>query len=513
MGTKRDSGSTSPWQVSATAPNHTKGQTTAPFDVLIIGGGITGITTALLLQKQGKKCLIVEGGNLGFGTTGGTTAHINTFFDSSYPQIKSDFGEENAKLVAQAAKSAIATITSLTEELQIDCQLETKIGYLYSENEDQTKELQKILNASKEAGVAVSAAEENGVPIPFEECVAFAGQKQFHPLKYSFGLAQEFLALGGKISEHSFITSVEMEDDIHIARTGTEEFRAKNLVYATHLPPGINLFSFRCAPYRSYVLGVKLSAGAAYPEDMAYDMQDAYHYMRSHEIDGERLLIIGGADHKTGHDDPEKAYQDLEDYTRKYFKVQAIPYRWSSQYYVPVDGLPYIGPMTNNDDTTFVATGFNGNGMTWGTVSGMVISDAILGKENPYAELFKPYRIKPIAGFTDFVKENADVVYHFVADRFNLENVDTLSALAKGDGKVVEFEGEKIAVYRDESGKISALNPTCTHAGCTVCFNPAEKSWDCPCHGGRFDLSGKVICGPPRKDLEAVNLGNDEKQN
>lgn len=227
---------------------------------------------------------------------------------------------------------------------------------------------------------------------------------------------------------------------------------------------------------------------------------------RTHVIDGEKYLILGGEDHKTGHGNPEAAFQNLEKYANQYFKVKAVPYRWSAQYYVPVDGLPYIGKMPMGDERTYIATGFNGNGMIFGTLSAKIIADLILGRENPYAELFDPARIKPIAGFTEFVKENADVAYHFLADRLSSEAIESFKEIKPGEGKVVDFEGEKLAVYKSPNGKIKALSPVCTHAGCIVGFNPVEQSWDCPCHGGRFDLDGRVISGPPQKDLESIKL-------
>lgn len=507
MATNRDSGTKSPWQATnkifGAVLNKHKAEI---YDVLIIGAGITGITTALTLQQQGKKCIVLEGHNIGYGTSGGTSAHINTFFDCTYPEIDSSFGEEASKLVAQAGVQARDQIATNVHTYKIDCQFEHRTGYLFSQNEKQTEQLKEILQSAKNAGVTVSEANTNGVSIAFERSLAFPSQAQFHPISYINDLAEQFVKLGGQILENTFIEKVEKNEEIYQAFTEQHTFKGKKLVYATHVPPGITRFSFRCAPYRSYVLGIVLSDEEQYPKCMAYDMEEPYHYFRSHEIDGKQLLLIGGADHKTGHDDPEQAYLALESYARKYFSIKKIDYRWSSQYYIPTDGLPYIGEMEGDDQGMFVATGFNGNGMTWGTIAAKIISDGILGKENPYVALFNPTRAKPIAGFTEFVRENADVAYHFIADRFRATELHSLNELEDGEGKVVDLDGEKLAVYRDESGRISALDPVCTHAGCTVCFNPSEKSWDCPCHGARFDLSGKVLCGPPRKNLVQINL-------
>ncbi|MES2828437.1 MAG: FAD-dependent oxidoreductase [Bacteroidota bacterium] len=475
------------------------------FDTIIVGAGITGITTALLLQKAGQQCLVIDAETVGSGTTGGTSAHLNTFFDATYPEIESDFGKDTAKQVADSGKEALSLIKEFIDQYHIDCDFEYKGAYLFSETEKETKQLIEILEASRNAGIEVVEYQDNGVPVPFQIAIHFIDQGQFHPLKYVAALADEFVNLGGALLENTFVNNSSYENDVHTVEAGQSSFKGINLVYATHVPPGITPFSFRCAPYRSYVLAVKLK-NDAYPTGLAYDMQEPYHYFRTHEIRGQKYLIIGGEDHKTGHEDPVQAFKNLEAYAHKYYRVESVDYKWSSQYYIPVDGLPYIGELPGAADKTYMATGFNGNGMMFGTLSGKIISDLILGVENQNAELYSPSRMKPIAGFSEFVKENADVAWHFVADRFSAEELESFADLQPEQGVLAEINGTKAAVYKDAGGTVTALNPTCTHAGCTVVFNDAEKSWDCPCHGGRFDTSGKVITGPPRADLLKISL-------
>lgn len=509
----RDSTSTSPWQgiagIGGDQTTATGNQAGKLYDCLIIGAGITGITTALLLQRAGLACVIAEARHAGFGTTGGTSAHLNTFFDATYPEVESDFGEEAAKLLAKGGKEAMGMIGGFVKELSIDCDLESKSAWLYAENEKESKQLQKILEASKRAGISVELTNENLIPVPFDSVIRFEDQGQFHPLKYINGLLAEFLKLGGALLENTRIKESTVEDGIYTTRSDSGTIRAKKIFYATHIPPGVNLMSLRNAPYRSYVLGLKLKDDN-YPDGLVYDMQEPYHYFRTHVIEGQSYLIVGGEDHKTGHDDPEAAFQRLKDYASKYYAVDSVAYEWSAQYYVPVDGLPYIGHLPGAAEGTYVATGFNGNGMMFGTLSAKIISDLVWGNENEYAGLFSPSRMKPVAGFTEFVKENADVAWHFIADRFSSSNLQALSDLKSGEGKLVDFEGKKLAIYKNDSGKVTALNPTCTHAGCTVQFNAAERSWDCPCHGGRFDVSGKVLTGPPTIDLETVIISYDQ---
>jgi len=513
--TGRDGANESLWQseIEFGSKNKDADQSLFPadvYDVLIIGGGITGLSTALKLQSSGQRCLVLEARNIGFGTTGGTSAHLNTFLDASYPEIDSDFGVDASRLMAQASKSVIAEIEQNIVNYNIDADFKYKDGYLFSQNKKESKQLEDILSSSLRAGVTVAEVNENGIGILFQRSLLFSGQAQFHPIKYIQGLARAFESLGGVIRENAMVQATNIDAGIHFAESSCGMFGAKHLVWATHIPPGINLLSFRNAPYRSYVLAVKLKSGS-YPDCLSYDLQEPYHYIRSHETDGEKYLLIGGADHKTGHDDVQNAFADLEEYTRANFNIAEVSFRWSSQYYVPVDGLPYIGQLPGGSAHTWVATGFNGNGMILGSLAASVITDCILGKENELIDLLSPSRLKPIAGFTGFVEENADVAYRFIADRFSTQHLESLAALAPGEGMVAKFDGDKLALYKDRDGKVNALNPTCTHAGCIVCWNPSEKSWDCPCHGGRFAVDGEVLTGPPKTALKRVEIDWKEK--
>jgi glycine/D-amino acid oxidase-like deaminating enzyme/nitrite reductase/ring-hydroxylating ferredoxin subunit len=500
----RDGQTVSLWQRYKASNGEDVSDFSAPtYDVVIIGAGITGLTTAILLQEQGKRCIILEGHAIGFGTTGATTAHINTFYDTEYSQIEKDFGQEAAKIAADAAKESITLVQDLANRYGIDCDFECKDGITYSENQKETKELMDELEATRRAGVDVVEVRDNEIPVPFEFAILYKDQAQFHPLKYLNGLAKAFTQFGGVLIENAFVRNTSRQGNIHIAETDKGEVRGSNLVYATHLPPGITVFDSECAPYRSYVLGIKLKNGD-YPKHLVYDQKDAYHYLRTHVIDGQPYLILGGADHKTGHGDPEAAFASLEEWARTYYYVESVDYRWSSQYYMSVDGMPYIGEMPASDNHVYVATGYNGNGMILGSIAGKIISDSIVGKESPYKQVFNPSRIKPVAGFQEFVKENVDVAYRFFADRLGAEDLDSFTEIEAGTGAVVEYQGEKLAVYKDAEGKVNLLSPTCTHMGCLVNFNPAEKSWDCPCHGGRYDLEGQVLTGPPRKNLKKI---------
>jgi Rieske Fe-S protein len=263
---------------------------------------------------------------------------------------------------------------------------------------------------------------------------------------------------------------------------------------------------FRCAPYRSYAMAVKLK-DKNYPNGLAYDMYDPYHYYRTQEVNGEKYLVAGGEDHKTAHqENTEECFRRLQAYLAKYYNIDDVSFKWSSQYFQPADGLPYIGHLPGNPDNVFVATGFGGNGMTYSHVTALLLTDLVVNGKSRYEKLFDPNRIKPVAGFESFVKEAADVVAKFIGDRINKAKIKELSELAPGEAKVVKYEGDSIALYKDEKGGVHAVNPACTHVNCIVGWNNAEQTWDCPCHGSRFSMDGEVLNAPARKDLEKIDL-------
>lgn len=312
--------------------------------------------------------------------------------------------------------------------------------------------------------------------------------------------------MDGIIWEDCICKSHKEEDDYITIETTKETITASKLVYATHIPPGINKLHFTNAPYRSYALACTLTDGN-YPDALGYDLEDPYRYYRTHVVNGVQLLIAGGEDHKTGHaDDTGQHFTNLENYVRKYFKVDKVHYSWSSQYYEPVDGFPYIGVLPGSSENVFVATGFRGNGMMFGSLSSKIISDLILKGSNSYKELFSPARIKPIAGFTEFVKEQATVMTDFIKDKLFVESIESFAAVNPGDAKVVKYDNENYAVYKETNGKAHILKSTCPHAKCEVRWNSAEISWDCPCHGSRFNVNGKLLTAPAVTGLKKVTI-------
>lgn len=480
------------------------------YDVAIVGGGITGVSTALELQTAGNNCIILEAQNLGFGTSSGTTAHLNTLLDLTYDQIETKFGEENAKLVLQSTLDAISLIRTNQDKYNIDCDFSDKKGFQFATNEEQDKMLDVNYEASIKAGARVSYVSEIPVDIPFTKALSFDDQAQFHPTKYLSGIAKVFEKNGGTILQQCRVTGVgKKENDILEIETSKGTFSAKSLVYATHVPPGVNILHFRCAPYRSYVLGFTLKDGN-YPDALVYDLEDPYHYYRTQEIDGKKFVIAGGEDHKTGEEpDTESRYKNLETYFRNYFNIDEITYRWSSQYYQSADGLAYIGQLPGNPENVYVATGYGGNGMIFGSIAALVLPGLIKTGQHPYKELYNPSRIKPVAGFNNFVKEAADVVSKLTEKIIGAPKIKELDDIKTGEGKVVKYDGDSLAIYKDKNDELHTVSSACTHIKCNVAWNNTELVWECPCHGSRFTMDGEMITAPARKDLEKIKFSEE----
>jgi len=480
------------------------------FDVLIVGGGITGVTTALMLQNAGLSCILAEAQNIGFGTSGGTTAHLNTFFDTPYDKVIKNFGEDNARLLAQGAGAVMQLIQQNIKEHDIDCGFDKREGYIFALDEKQNDELEELVASTKKMGLPIGFVSNSPFPIPHLKVASIAGQAQFNPAQYIYGLAKAFEKAGGMIIQDCRVKGIKEEHPL-IAETSKGTIKAVKALYATHIPPGVNLLHFRCAPYRSYAMAIKLK-NDQYPIALGYDMNDPYHYYRTQNVAGQNYLIAGGEDHKTGHEkNTEACFRRLESYVKTYFEVDEIAFRWSSQYFEPADGLPYIGQLPGHEDNMYVATGFGGNGMIYGTLSALIFSDMMRGKKSPYEDLFAPGRAKPIAGFNNFVKEAADVVKELISGKFGIEGIKEVAELAAGEAKIVHYNEQTLALYKDEDHNLHAVNPACTHIKCTVAWNDVERSWDCPCHGSRFSIDGEMLTGPARKDLQRMDL--EDKKN
>jgi glycine/D-amino acid oxidase-like deaminating enzyme/nitrite reductase/ring-hydroxylating ferredoxin subunit len=469
------------------------------FDVAVVGGGITGLTTALLLKRAGKKVAVLSLSPVGRGVTCHTSGHLTACLDRAYGDLVSGFGEEAAAIAARSSAAAIHFIGTLAGELDLDCDYERVPGYQYTESPKDVERLREEAKLVQRLGLEASWTDD--VPLPFRTAgaIRFERQAVFHPGKYVGGLARAVHGDGCAVYERTRVIEVEDASPCRV-RTDRHTVTAADVLHATHTPLGVVLsLQARLGPYMSYVLSARVSQPV--PRGLFWDTGEPYHYTR-HDADGMRV-IVGGEDHKTGQEEDTPArFSALERWARERFLVETVEHRWSHQVFVPADGLPYIGRVPGSDHA-WVATGYAGTGLTFGTVAAMLLADLVAGREHPWANVFRPDRVKLIASAKAVVKENLDVAWHFVADRLAGAASDTLSDVAAGEGKIVEIEGSKAAVYRDESRRIHVLSPVCRHAGCIVAWNAAARTWDCPCHGGRYAPTGEVLAGPPTEGLDS----------
>jgi glycine/D-amino acid oxidase-like deaminating enzyme/nitrite reductase/ring-hydroxylating ferredoxin subunit len=467
-------------------------------DVAIVGAGITGLTAARLLVREGKRVAVLEQGRVGSGTTGGTTAHVTQLADASYKTLLSKFGRDDVRVVVDSSRAALERIASLVEEDGIACDFARVPAYFYTELPDEIPDLEEEIAAIHEAGMPATLVRQVPLPFPVAAAVRFEDQARFHPLSYLAALAAKVSGNGGRIHEGTRVLEVDAGEPCRV-RTERGTVTADAVIFATHTPAGFSLLHAELEPYRSYVLAARLR-GAPPPDGLFFDTADPYNYTRRQV----ELLIVGGKDHKTGEErEPEKSYRELEEYVRQRWDVESIEYRWSAQFYEPPDSLPMIGESLSSS-RVFVATGYSGVGMVFGTLGGMLLADLAVGRENPWAEVYRPSRIKPLAAGPRIAKLGLETAVSFVKDRVTIPKIRDLSEVPMGEGRVVEIDGERAAVYREESGAVHAVSPVCTHALCIVHWNPAEKSWDCPCHGSRFGVEGGVLEGPAVKGLAPV---------
>lgn len=469
-------------------------------DVAVIGGGITGLSTALLLKRAGLSVAVLEAGRVAEGVSGHTTAHITEVFDRSYEALIEDFGLEGARLAAESGKAALTRIEAFVREEAIACDFAKLSAYQFTEDPERVPELEAERVAAVSLGVEVALT--HNVPLPFtvSGALRFDRQAQLHPRRYLLALALAIPGGGSHVFEHTRVTDiVDGEPCRVVTEKGT--VTARHVVVATHAPLQSLLLQPKIAAYRSYVLALRMHPGAAADAGLFWDTEDPYHYIRWQPTDEGPLLIVGGEDHKTGQESDARArFEALLEYVSRRFKVASVLRRWSAQVIEPVDGLPYIG-RDHGSTHVYVATGFSGTGMTLGTLAAMINSDLILGRQNPYQALYDPSRVKPSASIVEIVKENIDFPVQLVKDRLKGAEVASVAEVGRGEGRIVDIEGEKTAVVRDEHGLLHAASAVCTHLGCLVAFNNAEGTWDCPCHGSRFGKDGEVLNGPATTPL------------
>jgi glycine/D-amino acid oxidase-like deaminating enzyme/nitrite reductase/ring-hydroxylating ferredoxin subunit len=489
--------------------------------VVVVGAGIAGLTAAYCLMKAGRKVVVVEDGFIGSGETGRTTAHIVNVLDDRYYEIEKTFGEDKARLAAESHTAAIQFIEDTVRNEGIECDFRRVSGYLFLHPSDKSKNLKKEFDAAQRAGIkAEMLSTLPHVTFYKGQCIHFPDQAQFHPMKYIHGLAKAIIDGGGLIFCNSHVDKISKEG---IEANG---FRvtAEDIVVATNSPVNdLVTMHTKQHPYRSYVIAFEIPKGSV-PPALWWDtgnmnspwVSKPYHYVRTQPFnDTADLLIVGGEDHKTGQAEkeniPEKdRYVRLEEWASKHFPmIQNIAYQWSGQVMEPVDMLGFIGK-NPGDDNIFIATGDSGNGMTHGTIAGILLTDLIQGKSNPWQEIYDPSRIT-LSTAGDFIREGSNMAAQYL-EYLTGGDIQSLNELAPQEGAIIRTSFIKIAVYKDEELKIHAYSAVCPHLGCYVHWNNDEKSFDCPCHGSRFTCTGKVMNGPAQSDLKPMDTSEIEEQ-
>jgi glycine/D-amino acid oxidase-like deaminating enzyme/nitrite reductase/ring-hydroxylating ferredoxin subunit len=500
--------STSVWMATAETPPEPRLQQDIQADVCVIGAGIAGMTTAYLLSLEGQSVVVLDDGAIGGGMTGRTTAHLTNAFDDRYVEMEKMHGEDGARLIAASHSAAIDRIEKIVTHEGIDCGFERLDGFLFVPPGDSTKILDEELAASHRAGLKV----ERVGRAPLETfdtgpALRFSNQAQFHPLDYLTGLTKTIERAGGQLFTKTHATKISGGSNATVEVESNAIVSCDAIVVATNTPVNdLIAIHTKQAPYTTYVIGVRIPARSV-TRALYWDTPDPYHYLRLQEDKNDpssEILIVGGEDHKTGQaNDGKRRFENLERWTRERFPhAGEVDFHWSGEVMEPVDGVAFIGRNPLDADNVFIATGDSGQGMTHGTIAGILLTDLLQGRKNEWEDLYSPSRIT-LRALPEYAQENINVAEQYT-DLVTPGEIESVEEVARGEGAVMRHGLTKVAVYRDESGKVYKVSAICKHLGCVVAWNSTEKTWDCPCHGSRYDAHGRVYQGPANSNLEPV---------
>ncbi len=473
-------------------------------EICVVGAGIAGLSAAYHLAREGKKVVLLDDGPVGGGQTERTSAHLSNAIDDRYIEIERIHGEVGSRMAAESHTAAIERIELIVKDESIDCEFNRLSGYLFLGEGDTLDLLEREREAAHRAGLTDVEFVHRAPMSDFNtgRCLRFPRQAQFHPLKYLRGLAEAFERLGGLIQTTSHVAKI---DGGLVETDGGSRVNADVVIVATNTPVNdLVAIHTKQAPYQTYVIAAPIPHGNIDPA-LYWDTLHAYHYIRLEHRESGDHVMIGGEDHKVGQTtDQAERWGRLEAWALERFpKMGAVDFRWSGQVMETTDGLAFIGRNPGDKENVFIATGDSGMGMTHGTIAGMLLTDLIMGRKNPWSDIYDPFR-KPVWGMAwkNFLAENANVALEYAKDWLGSGDVSSVEEIGWGEGAVVRRGLTKVAVFRDGRGHAHELSAICPHLGCIVHWNRAEKTWDCPCHGSRFDPEGRVICGPANTPLK-----------
>ena len=476
-------------------------------DVVVIGGGITGVSTALRLLEGGQRVVLLEASRIGASNTGGSTGNLYGTLSAGLAPLRDKWGAGVTRDVVAMRLQAVAWIERVVARLAIDCGFARRPLYtgVASEDPKQLDALEEEFAAAQEARLAPEWLDRiPELPMPLRRAMRIDGQAQFNPYCYTRAVAKALAERGVMVHEHSAVTDIDARTGV--VRTGDGEVRAGRIVLATHTPKGFSLVQAEMEVYREYGVAARLSAASGPGPNGIFWVRDRSRSIRSYHHGGRDYLVVVGEKHKAGEYEAGTDHaEQLRETARRNFAIDGFDHEWSAQQFKPADGLPYIG--AGGHDNVYIATGFAADGLTWGTVAAEVIGSLIAGRESRVADLLTPRRFTPVKSAKVWAAENATVLRHFVGDRLGTADAATLASIGPGEGRVVDIDSGKLAVYRAADGELTVLSPVCPHLKCHVGWNPTESTWDCPCHGSRFDAHGSVIEGPALRSLQPRTLG------
>lgn len=491
------------WNVTAPAPDFPSLSGDVTVDVAIIGGGIVGITTARLLKDMGQRVAVIEARRVGQQVTGKSTAKMSSQHGIVYQTLEQKFGEDRARLYGEAQETGIRRIQQLASQWAVEADIEPMPAFTYTNDQSYVSQIEKEVEVAQRLGLPASLEHGDiGLPFPVLAAVRFDNQAQFHPVRYVAGLAATIPGDGSHVFEGT--RALDWEPTRVVTDQGT--VRARHVVMATHLPLGqTGLYYAMAYPQAEPVIAAPIRR---VPPGMYKNAEKPGHSIRTHRHEnGQVYGIVAGTTFKPGHPDEEQEYiKELERWLTDNFDAGPVEYRWINEDYTPMDGAPFIGWSSSTGDGYLVATGFDAWGISNGTVAAMIIADLATGKDNPWLPVFDATRVKPLAGAKEFTKENLAVAAHLVSGYLS-RKPKSYDELEPGHAAIMKIDGENVAAFKDEQGVVQAVSAVCTHMGCIVGWNATDRTWDCPCHGSRFELSGEVIHGPATQPLGSKVTG------